>query len=414
VRRDTFTRTRHEEMDSPATNSSEQQFRSTFRLRRVLIPILIGIVAAGWLLWRDLAKERYERIGDGLGNHAWHDANGNGIVDAADPVEFTAVAEGQGDYRRMTARETLGSIHWTWHSTGWILLALVATAFRDLGYIYRIRVLSDGHLSWRQSFNVTFLWEFASALTPSVVGGSGVAMFIIGREGIALGRATAIVLVTALMDELFYVIMVPLVFLAVGMEHLFPESLDHAFLGLPVRTIFWVGYGFILLLVAIIFYSVFFRPRAFKWLLLHVFKLPFLRRWRPQVVKVGDDIEVTGIELRGKPKRFWALAFGATCFSWASRFLVINLIAAAFFFVDDHLLLYARQLIMWVILLISPTPGGSGIAEIAFAGFFRDLLPAVGYIGAIAILWRLLSYYLYLVMGTLVLPKWYRRTGQKA
>ncbi|HRD53439.1 MAG TPA: lysylphosphatidylglycerol synthase transmembrane domain-containing protein [Flavobacteriales bacterium] len=391
----------------------EQDFRSTFRLRRVLIPILIGVVAAGWLLWRDLAKERYERVGDGLGDHAWHDANGNGIVDVADPAEFSTAGEGLGDYRRMTARETLGSINWTWHSTGWILLALVATAFRDLGYIYRIRVLSDGHLSWRQSFNVTFLWEFASALTPSVVGGSGVAMFIIGREGIALGRATAIVLVTALMDELFYVIMVPLVFLAVGMDRLFPESLDNAFWGMPVRTIFWVGYGFILLLVAIIFYSVFFRPRAFKWLLLHVFRLPFLRRWRPQVVKVGEDIEVTGVELRGKRKRFWAKAFGATCFSWASRFLVINLIAAAFFAVDDHLLLYARQLIMWVILLISPTPGSSGVAEIAFAGFFRDLLPAAGLIGAIAILWRLLSYYIYLFMGMVIVPRWWRRTSVK-
>ncbi|MBK8225908.1 MAG: flippase-like domain-containing protein [Flavobacteriales bacterium] len=396
-----------------SAQAAEQDFRSTFRLRRVLIPILIGIVAAGWLLWRDLAKERYERIGEGSGDHTWHDANGNGIVDVADPAEFTEVGSGLGDYRRMTARETLGSINWTWHSTGWILIALVATAFRDLGYIYRIRVLSDGHLSWRQSFNVTFLWEFASALTPSVVGGSGVAMFIIGREGIALGRATAIVLVTALMDELFYVIMVPMVFLAVGMDHLFPDSLDHAFWGLPVRTIFWAGYGFILLLVAIIFYSVFFRPRAFKWLLLRVFKLPFLRRWRPQVVKVGEDIEVTGLELRGKPKRFWAKAFGATCFSWASRFLVINLITAAFFAVDDHLLLYARQLIMWVILLISPTPGGSGIAEIAFAGFFRDLLPTVGFLGAIAILWRLLSYYIYLFMGMVILPRWWRKTASK-
>lgn len=397
-----------------SAQAGEQDFRSTFRLRKVLIPILIGVVAAGWLLWRDLAKVRYEQVGAGRGDHAWHDANGNGIVDVSDAAEFTDVGAGRGDYRRMTARETLGSIQWTWHSTGWILLALVATAFRDLGYIYRIRVLSDGHLSWRQSFNVTFLWEFASALTPSVVGGSGVAMFIIGREGIALGRATAIVLVTALMDELFYVIMVPIVFLAVGMQHLFPAALDHAFWGMSIPLVFWAGYGFILLLVGIIFYSVFFRPRAFKFALLRIFKLPFLRGWRPQVIRVGDDIAITSEELKGKPKRFWAKAFAATCFSWANRFLVVNLVAAAFFSVNDHLLLYARQLIMWVILLISPTPGSSGVAEIAFAGFFRDLLPAVGYIGAIAILWRLLSYYLYLFMGTLILPRWYRRTGLKS
>jgi uncharacterized protein (TIRG00374 family) len=368
------------------------------------------MIAAGWLLWRDLGKERFEHVGAGKGQFTWTDTNKNGIIDLSDPAEFEVASEGTGTYRRMTARETLGSIEWTWHTTWWLLLAVIATAFRDLGYIYRIRVLSDGHLTWRQSFNVTFLWEFASAMTPSVVGGSGIAMFIIGREGIALGRATAIVLVTALMDELFYVIMVPLVFLGVGMANLFPPQLDHAFWGLPIKTIFGIGYLFILAMVLAIFYGVFFRPRAFKFALLRVFKLPFLKGWRPMVIKVGDDIVTTSEELRGKPKRFWSKAFAATCFSWANRFLVINLIAAAFFDVHDHLLLYARQLIMWVILLISPTPGGSGIAEIAFSGFFRDLLPAVGYIGAIAVIWRLLSYYLYLFMGTVILPRWLRRT----
>ena len=413
MRTDTFSPTMAAPMGKQGMHQQEQEFRSKFRLGRVMIPVVIGLLASAWLLWRDLGKVRYEHVGPGKGDHAWTDANGNRIADLAEAAEFTPTAPGQGAYKRMTARETLRTVDWTWHSTCWILLAVVATAFRDLGYIYRLRVLSDGHLTWRQSFNVTFLWEFASALTPSVVGGSGIAMFIIGREGIALGRATAIVLVTALMDELFYVVMVPIVFIAVGMHHLFPAELDNAFWGLPIRTIFWLGYAFIVLLVTIIFYSVFFRPRAFKFILLHLFRIPFLRRWRPYLIRVGDDIAITSTELKGKPKRFWAKAFAATCFSWANRFLVINLVVAAFFTVDDHLLLYARQLIMWVILLISPTPGGSGIAEIAFAGFFRDLLPAVGYIGAIAILWRLLSYYLYLVMGTLVLPRWFRSTQPK-
>jgi hypothetical protein len=204
--------------------------------------------------------------------------------------------------------------------------------------------------------------------------------------------------------------MVPRVVLFVGMDNLVPEQLDHAFWGLPIRSIFWIGYGFIVLLVLIVFYSVFFRPRAFKFILLRIFKLPFLRRWRPGVIKVGDDIVVTSDELKDKRKRFWATAFAATCISWASRFLVINFIAAAFFTIADPLLLYARQLIMWVILLISPTPGSSGVAEVAFSGFFRDLLPAVGYIGAIVIIWRLLTYYLYLIVGTLVLPRWLRNT----
>jgi uncharacterized protein (TIRG00374 family) len=398
-------------MSEAKKGTSERELRKTFGLRKVLLPVLIGMLAAGWLLWRDLGRERFELDVAGRGDHQWVDSNGNGMPDLSDPAEFVAVEPGAGTHVRMNTGDILRSIDWGWHSTVWILLAIIATAFRDLGYIFRLRVLSDGHLTWRQAFNVTFLWEFASAMTPSVVGGSGIAMFIIGREGIELGRATAIVLVTALMDELFYVIMVPMVFLAVGMHDLFPETLDHAFWGMPIKSIFILGYLFILALVAAIFYGVFFRPRAFKFILLRIFKLPLLRRWRPMVVQVGDDIVTTSQELRGKPKRFWTKAFAATCFSWANRFLVVNLIVAAFFPVTDHLLLYARQLIMWVILLISPTPGGSGVAEVAFSGFFKDLLPAVGYIGAVAVVWRILSYYLYLFMGTVILPRWLRNTA---
>ena len=102
-------------MASAGANEHEQDFRSTFRMRRVLIPVVIGMLAAGWLLWRDLAKERFEHVGAGLGDHQWVDANGNRIADLADATDFTSVGVGLGDYKRMTARETLRSINWTWH-----------------------------------------------------------------------------------------------------------------------------------------------------------------------------------------------------------------------------------------------------------------------------------------------------------
>jgi len=49
----------------------------------------------------------------------------------------------------------------------------------------RIRALTDQELSWRQSFNVIMLWEFASALAPGMLGGGFVfAIFILNRERI--------------------------------------------------------------------------------------------------------------------------------------------------------------------------------------------------------------------------------------
>ncbi len=40
----------------------------------------------------------------------------------------------------------------------------------------------------------------------------------------------------------------------------------------------------------------------------------------------------------------------------------------------------------------------------------RDLLPVGAMLVIVAILWRLLTYYIYLFAGVVVLPRWLRRT----
>lgn len=303
------------------------------------------------------------------------------------------------------------AVEWTWYSTFWIIIAVIMMAMRDLAYMYRIRVLTDFQISWRNSFDTIMLWEFASAVTPSVVGGSGVAIYIVNKEGITIGRSTAVVMTSAMLDELFYILMVPIIILAVGYYDLFPIQEDKLFLGYHLDTsiIFLIGYLFIVLLTSIISYAIFFRPRGFKWILLQVFKLPFLRKWRTSAAATGDEIIVTSKELKGKPKRFWIKSFGATFVSWTARYWVVNFIILAFLPVSDHLLVYGRQLVMWVVMLISPTPGGAGVAEIAFSSYLSDFIP-IGLIAALALIWRLISYYPYLFIGAIILPKWIKKT----
>ena len=72
----------------------------------------------------------------------------------------------------------------------------------------------------------------------------------------------------------------------------------------------------------------------------------------------------------------------------------------------EHFLVFARQLVMWIALLVSPTPGGSGVAEFMFDKFLGEFIPIAGLSVALALLWRLVSYYPYLAIGALVVPKW--------
>ena len=86
----------------------------------------------------------------------------------------------------------------------YIILVLLAAIVRDWGYMYRIRTLTHADLSWLSSFYVIVLWEFSSAVTPSVVGGSLVAIFLLLKEGINLGRSLAYVIITSILDNLFF------------------------------------------------------------------------------------------------------------------------------------------------------------------------------------------------------------------
>jgi hypothetical protein len=281
---------------------------------------------------------------------------------------------------------------------------------RDFAYMYRIRVLTENQLSWRKSFDVIMLWEFASAVTPSVVGGSGVAIFILNKEKINLGKSTAIVMVTAMLDELFYILSVPIVFLLVGKSNLFPVNLEKEIFGFTLgsQEIFWVGFSFIVLLTLTIIAGVFMAPERVKKIIFTIFKLKILKRWSKKAIQTGNDIIITSQTLKGKPLTYWLKSFTATVFAWTARYFIVNFLILAFIPVSDHLLIFGRQLVMWVIMLISPTPGGAGVAELAFDGFLHDFIPS-GLTPAIALIWRFLTYYPYLIMGTLVLPQWLKR-----
>jgi glycosyltransferase 2 family protein len=308
------------------------------------------------------------------------------------------------------------NITWTWQVFFWLFVALVMMALRDIGYIIRIRILSDKTISWRNCFDVIMLWEFASAITPSVVGGSAIAMFIVNKEGINLGKSSAIVLITALMDELFFVLMVPLLFWLVGEAALFPMSLNFSVFGYELNTkgIFYLSYAIIVLYVIIISYALIFKPRGFKWILLTIFKLPFMRKWRVKASQTGQEIIEASKEIRSKKVSHWLKAFLATFLSWTARYWVLNFIILAFAVnklnspFTDNLLIYARQLVMWIVMLVSPTPGGSGVAELTFLGFLKEFVPN-GLESGLALLWRLISYYPYLFIGAIVLPRWIRR-----
>lgn len=302
-----------------------------------------------------------------------------------------------------------------------VLLAIFFMLMRDFWYIVRIRILTHNKLTWQQAFRVIMLWEFTSAVTPSAVGGTTIATLYVHKEGVSLGRSTAVVLATSFLDELYFILIFPLILIFIQWQDLFSVGIHHGkeFSYINEFLIFAIT-GFSLKFVYLIFlsYGLFVNPRGLKWLLLWIFKIPFLRKFRYAAHITGTDIIKSSRELRSQGVVFWLKAFSTTFLSWTSRYWVVNALLLAFFVVKDHFLLFARQLVMWLMMLVSPTPGGSGFSELIFKEYLGDLIPVnpaiVGTIAiSIALIWRMLSYYPYLLVGAIILPKWLKSKFKK-
>jgi uncharacterized protein (TIRG00374 family) len=347
-----------------------RQLLNTFRPSRIFLPVIIGLGAATYLLLKNFDRDAFE------------------------------------------------TIEWTWNSSFWILMALVMMVVRDGAYMIRIRALTDDQLTWKNAFYVIMLWEFASALAPGMLGGGFIfAIFILNRERINMGRSITAIMLSSFQDGVFLAVMAPLVYFTVGKERLFStidvDNISPVKFGDGFFYTFWAVYFIILAYKLFVAYALFINPRFIKWLLIKMFSFPLLRRWKLSALETGNQLVIASKGLKNKSRKFWWHSFGGTFVSWTARYTIVNCLIFAFHDVPvDQFLVFARQVIMGIIILISPTPGGSGLAEFMFSDFLGEFIPK-GLSASLGLLWRLVSYYPYLFIGAILLPRWIRKRFSK-
>lgn len=313
--------------------------------------------------------------------------------------------------------ENLGSvwrsIEFTPYTIGCIALAFVFMFGRDFGLSWRFRALTDHKLRWGQAFKVDFLCEFTSCVTPSAVGGSSLGMVFLNSQGVEFGRATTLMITTLFLDELFFVLACPIVILLTPANEIFASGGSGFSHG--IRLTFWLVYAGIFIWTLILFMGIIVRPNWMRSLLVKICKIKFLRKFEAKAAELGDNMVATSAELRKKPFRFWLEVFGGTALSWTSRYMVVNALFLGFLPQDTQYqwLILARQFVIWVVLMVSPTPGGSGLSEWLFSEYYGDIVPTAGMALILAVFWRIISYYVYLAIGCAIVPGWVRQTVKR-
>ena len=304
--------------------------------------------------------------------------------------------------------------HFTARALVGCLLAVFFMAGRDFGLTWRFHTIAWPQLSWKRALRVDLMCAFTSAITPSAVGGSAFAIFYLNREGVSLGRASTLTLTTLFLDELFFVIFCPIILLIVPFDELFGSNGHDAVFMDTVQVLFWLVYAGIVIWTTILYIGIIHKPKVVARLIRKLFCIRGLRRWRRGAFETARNMENASADLRNFGRRWWLNVFGATVVSWFSRYLIVNALFWGFAPHASGLLVFCRQFVVWVILMISPTPGGSGVSEWLFTEYYGDLMGAGGLALAIAIAWRIVSYYVYLIAGSLLLPTYFgKRSGKK-
>lgn len=281
-----------------------------------------------------------------------------------------------------------------------LVIALVVSLLRVWFSAAKIRFLSEKKLSWMASVRVVLAWDFTSAVTPSTIGGAPMATYAMTKEGLKLGDAGAIILYGVLLDQIWFVIAIPILLIAGIFYEVVPPEIG--LVGDVSMGLLYVG---LMSYAGLLAYGMLVNPAVLKKVVKVVFKLPLLRRMSDKIEIEAENLEEYAHLLRNKPFGFLLKAFGISTMSWLARIALPTIVVLSLLPAPE-VLSVLRSLAMNLAFLVVPTPGGSGGVEGLFVLFQGPLISREGFIGLAVFLWRIISYYISIGLGMMA-TTWY-------
>lgn len=281
-----------------------------------------------------------------------------------------------------------------------LVLAIFVTLLKVYFSAAKIRFLADKLISRIASVRIALTWDFASAVTPSTIGGAPMATFAMTREGIKFGKSSAIILYGVMLDQFWYALAVPILLITSIWFEVIPDEI-----GLVGNLTMMFIYAGLLAYGVLLAYGLLINPASLKNILKSIFSWPLLRKYSEKINKEAEHLEEYSIQLKKKPFSFVIKAFILSTLSWLCR-IAIPVIVILSLLPGDEILLVLRSLAMNLAFLVIPTPGGSGGVEGLFAVFMGPLIDRIAFIGLAVFVWRIITYYISIGLGIIAMF-WY-------
>jgi hypothetical protein len=284
---------------------------------------------------------------------------------------------------------------------------LAAVALHIVSYIIwglRMKVMTEAlgyRIGVKDATEIVIANLFAASVTPSMAGGEPVRIHMLNRNAnVRVGDASAVVIGERVLDALLLLIATPFA-LWVLSGSLISWEMDLAII---------VAELFVLLMVFAAIGGLL-NPTFIDWL------SSLITRSLHKVGRFDRTehlIEFIDKELLNFHNSLWALMktgkqglfFGCICtvIYWIVEFMVLPLILLGLNQPPSIMVAMAVQVFLTFIMVVPVTPGASGIAELGGAALFGILVP-VSILGVVVAAWRLITYYLNLVIGGVVSVK---------
>jgi uncharacterized protein (TIRG00374 family) len=269
----------------------------------------------------------------------------------------------------------------------------------------RIKVLSKAadptiHLSWWETTKIVITNQFLAGITPSLAGGEPVRIYLLNKDGLSTGGATAVVLGERLIDAIFILILIPFGFF------IFKDRIDVQLIsyGLSIGVIVFIT-GLAVFALALKY------PKKTKSFLLTISeKLSRFSKKKEhrgalveRISREVDNFHTSMVFFLTGGKKALLSAGGITVLMWSTGFMIPSMILLGLglppFFVES----YAAQALLLIIVMLPTTPGSSGVTELGMAALYGVLLGVSHQylLGVFVLLFRFITYHMNVICGAI-------------
>lgn len=258
-------------------------------------------------------------------------------------------------------------------------------------------VESDVKISLWESTRIVIANLFLANITPSMAGGEPVRIYLLNKDGLSVGGATAVVLGERLLDAIFLMICFPFAFLV------FRSKINTGALSIGLT----IAVAIFIVLVGFFLYALK-NPKRIKSLILFLNnKLARFSRKRQSESKIVEKIntEVDNFHesmvcfLSHKKIDFFK-AFFFTVVFWITGWMVPVLILIGLGLQPHIIESCAAQILLIIIVMMPTTPGSAGVTEGGAAALYSVFIGA-HLIGVFVLLFRLITYHMGLIVGAI-------------